>query len=409
MASLQTAVSVSLDTLRLNPLRSVLSTLGVIIGVASLVAVLSLGDGMERSARQRIEMTTDLQSVGIESRMQEDIDGQSFALRDTVSLTGADLDAVQRLPLVGSATLVARGGVEVRSRDSTKRRMAALLAVSPGFAKIRPANLVAGRFLSGADIAAGVAVISRRLSQDLAGARAEDALGDTVLVNGRATVVVGVISGELGASRGLFVPFAPGLDTSLRVNALRYPSLVVRAARVEDVAAVERSVRTYLAASHPASKRAFAVQTSQARAREASQGILIFKLLMGAITGISLIVGGIGIMNVLLASVTERTREIGIRKTTGARHRDILLQFLAESVAITGIGSLIGIVLGLGGAFGVTALIRRFAEAGFIQATFSWGSVLVAALLSVLIGVAFGTYPALRAARLSPIEAIRHE
>jgi putative ABC transport system permease protein len=409
MASLQTAVSVSLETIRLNPLRSVLSTLGVIIGVASLVAVLSLGDGMERSARQRLEMTTDLQSVGIESRMQEDIDGQSFALRDTIALSGRDLEALERSPLVGAATLVARGGVEVRSSDSTKRRMAALLAVTPGFGTIRPATLSAGRFLTGADRAASVTVISRQLARDLAGARAEDALGDTVLVNGRPTIIVGVMSGELGASRGLFVPFVPGLDTLLRVHALRYPSLVVRAARVEDVPAVEKSVREYLATSHAADKRAFAVKSTRARAQEASQGILIFKLLMGAMTGISLIVGGIGIMNVLLASVTERTREIGIRKTSGARHRDILMQFLAESVAITGIGSLIGIVLGLGGAFGVTALIRRFAQAGFIQATFSWGSVLAAALLSVLIGVAFGTYPALRAARLSPIEAIRHE
>jgi putative ABC transport system permease protein len=120
-------------------------------------------------------------------------------------------------------------------------------------------------------------------------------------------------------------------------------------------------------------------------------------------------VGGIGIMNVLLASVTERTREIGIRKAAGARNKDILLQFLTESVAITGVGGLVVVALGLGAAFGLTAVIRHFADASFLQASFGWSSVVVSTLLSVLIGIAFGTYPARRAAGLSPIEAIRHE
>ena len=144
------------------------------------------------------------------------------------------------------------------------------------------------------------------------------------------------------------------------------------------------------------------------RIDQARQGILIFKMVMGAFAGISLIVGGIGIMNVLLAGVTERTREIGIRKAIGARQRDILLQFLSESVAISGLGSVLGVALGLAGAFTATAIIRSTADAP-LHAAFTWGTVAVAALVSVLVGLAFGTYPALRAARLSPIEAIRHE
>ena len=113
-------------------------------------------------------------------------------------------------------------------------------------------------------------------------------------------------------------------------------------------------------------------------------------------------------MNVLLASVAERTREIGVRKTTGARRRDILWQFLAESVAITGTGSLLGIALGLAGAFGVTAIMRARTEAT-VYAAFTWGTVLVAVGAAVAVGITFGMYPALRAARLSPIDAIRHE
>ena len=144
------------------------------------------------------------------------------------------------------------------------------------------------------------------------------------------------------------------------------------------------------------------------RLDQTRQAILIFKLVMGTFAGISLLVGGIGIMNVLLASVTERTREIGIRKAAGARGRDILLQFLAESVAITSVGSIIGMVLGLAGAFAATALMRHFTRSE-LYAAFTWGTVLVAALVSVATGLVFGMYPALRASRLSPIDAIRHE
>ena len=113
---------------------------------------------------------------------------------------------------------------------------------------------------------------------------------------------------------------------------------------------------------------------------------------MGAITGISLVVGGIGIMNVLLASVAERTREIGIRKATGARHRDIMIQFLAESVAITGVGSLAGVLLGLAAAFGVAAFMRARIQ-GQVQAVFTWGSAAVAVLAAVIVGLVFGSIP----------------
>jgi putative ABC transport system permease protein len=406
-----TAFAVTRDTLRLNPLRSALSTLGVIIGVAALVAVLSLGDGMERTARERIAQTTDLQSMSVESRRDEEIDGQSFPLADTARLGRSELAAVLQVPGVAGASLVARAGIEVRSADTSVRRMAGLTSFTPAAAALPLPALAAGRFIAAGDTAAAprVAVVSAQLGRDLAPGGGDAALGDTILVNGWPLTVVGVLAGELPpVSRSVLVPYAPGLDTLLAVRALRYPSLLVRAARIEDVATVERALKDHFAARNGSSPR-FAVLTYRARAEQASQGILVFKLLMAAITGISLIVGGIGIMNVLLASVTERTREIGIRKASGARHRDILLQFLAESVAITGFGSLLGVVLGLAGAFAVTALIRHFADAVFVQASFSWSSVIAAAILSVAIGLGFGTYPARRAARLSPIDAIRHE
>ena len=284
-----------------------------------------------------------------------------------------------------------------------------------------PAPTPAGRRSSSsrAGTTAGTTVSGRWLSPDeLRGARRAavvsahlaNLLGSDSLVLGRnAWPVVGVmrdqptdsilrITGPFGAAAAAMVPSAWP----------RAPTLFVRAERVEDVELVRANVERWLAARNPAWPAGVTVATNSGRARQVRQGARIFKLFMGAITGISLLVGGIGIMNVLLASVVERTREIGIRKATGARPRDVLVQFLAESVTITGAGSLLGVLLGLAGAFSVTAVIRAQTQAT-IYAAFTWGTVAVAVIAAVVVGIAFGTYPALRAARLSPIEAIRHE
>jgi putative ABC transport system permease protein len=207
------------------------------------------------------------------------------------------------------------------------------------------------------------------------------------------------------------VPFPIAQGVMAPPASPRAPQLLARVARVEAVDSVKAEVERWAAARLGSSwkdEASVGAGAPQLRLDQARQGILIFKMVMGTFAGISLIVGGIGIMNVLLAAVTERTREIGIRKAIGARQRDILLQFLSESVAISGIGSILGVALGLAGAFGATAVIRSASEAQ-LHAAFTWGTVAVAALVSVLVGLAFGTYPALRAARLSPIEAIRHE
>jgi putative ABC transport system permease protein len=177
---------------------------------------------------------------------------------------------------------------------------------------------------------------------------------------------------------------------------------------VEDVPALKAVVERSVAARPDWVGRAHVEAHGPERLKQVAQGILIFKMLMGAFTAISLVVGGIGITNVLLASLLERTREIGIRKAVGARRRDLVLQFVAESVAIALGGAIVGAGLGIAGAMAVTALIRARTEAQMFAAL-TWQTVAVSAGAALAVGVLAGVYPALRASRLTPMDAIQRE
>ena len=205
----------------------------------------------------------------------------------------------------------------------------------------------------------------------------------------------------------LLIPFSTAA-TRLAPLSGKTPTAVIRANRIEDVPRIRDSVEAWLSERYGSGERYFAVVTSQARVEQTRRAMLVFKLALGAIAGISLLVGGIGIMNILLASVSERTREIGVRKAAGARHRDVLFQFLAESVLITGVGAVIGVMFGMVGSFGVNAVIRAITEAP-IRTTFTGWSIVLAAAAALAIGLVFGTYPARKAARLSASDAMRYE
>ena len=402
---------VAVSTLRANPLRTVLATLGIIIGVASLVAVLALGDGIERYAREQIERTTSIQSVTVAPRTADVIDGQRFPrpgyLRFTPELV-ADLQ--QRIASLGTATLQLSGAGLLPT--AAGRRAVLVTGTLPATFDMLGFRLDAGSLFTGADVtaAAPVAVIGHLLAEAVAGPdSAEHALGRSIPIQGHPVTVIGVLPAyraEQGLMAWVPLPVAESLMGPSTVD--RAPDLLVKAARVEDVAEVQRRIEAWLAGLDSRWRDHAALQTAGGRLRQAEQGLFIFKMFLGAITGISLLVGGIGIMNILLASVVERTREIGTRKAVGARQRDILLQFLAESVTVTGAGSVVGVGIGLAGAFGITALIRARSEA-VVFAAFSWWTVVVAMSVALLVGLVFGTYPALRAARMPPIEAIRHE
>ena len=422
IAPLATAIAVGFDTLRVNPLRTILSTLGVIIGVSALVAVLSVGDGMERSVRAQIGETTDLQAIAVRARTSEEVDGQFFPLPNPVRLSVDDARQIHALGGAKAVTLSSNTLGEVKSRDGRVRRMA--LAMSEvALRDSAKMSVATGRLLT-IDEAAGAAPIVV-LSHDLARSMAPDSngaamVGDSVQFGTLMVGVVGVLEPRpapavtrVGGRRrptGDYRIMAPLELVPVALNERIPPAQITAlSATVEQTAPLKQRIEQMLASKDTAWQRHYSVTTNETRLDQLSRGILMFKLFMGAITGISLLVGGIGIMNVLLSSVTERTREIGIRKAAGARDRDIKRQFLAESVAISALGSGIGLAIGIGGAYGITAGIRKFSQAPFLYASVSWSTLAVAAIAAIVIGLTFGTYPARRAARLSPIDAIRHE
>ncbi len=249
-------------------------------------------------------------------------------------------------------------------------------------------------------------VLSHKLAAELSpDGKPETMLGRDVRVRGRSFRTVGIMPAYVGeSSYQILVPLRAAW-TVLGVRDGLTPALFIRAPSIELVEATKQSVIDWLAARYRDWDDRVSLVTQLARLQDVQSAMAMFKLVMSAFAGISLIVGGVGIMNVLLASVTERTREIGVRKALGARRIDILCQFLAESVAIAGLGTGLGTLTGLLGAFTVAALVRWRVPGAELRAAITPSTTVIA----IVSAVSIGTFPALRAARLSPIDAIRHE
>jgi putative ABC transport system permease protein len=412
-AALVESARVGADALRANPLRTVLSTTGVIIGVAALVAAFAVTDGVDIWARQLIARESSVQDVAVSPLTTTMMNGRSYVVRGYPVFDAEDATrARSEVPGVMRTALTMNGTVQIEHLD---RRATALLTLgTAGLADFGVPAIAVGRFYTEPEVAhaAPVVVLGHQLAEELAGSR--DALwmvGRAVRVSGQRREVIGVLVAPPGGVEPDLIAFAPirgGATLIAGTGARPLPTLRLKAHSIEAVDTLRGAVMNWLGERYGLRAAKLKVEVGTERLENTRQAMLLTKLLLGMLVTLILAVGGIGIMNVLLAAVAERTHEIGIRKAVGARAADIQTQFLVESVTVTGVGSAIGFVVGVGLAFAGTAVFRQWAHAG-IYPVVRPTTALLAVLSAVVVGLAFGTYPARRAARLSPVDAISRE
>ena len=410
------ALRSALQSLVTNKLRSALTMLGVIIGVAAVIAMVAIGNGAQENVQRAVlQLGSNLVTITPGNLSEQGVRGAGaqaqLSYDDCKAITP---EAVPTMTAVSCEQQ--RGRFNLLAAGRTWN--APVVGVSAGYPMVRDWNLSLGEFFTDSDLRlnAQVAVLGAATSANLLG---EDAnpIGQALQIRSgfgnRVRVltfrVVGVLEAK-GQAFGFFnrddqviVP----LTTAQRIlfGDQRLSNITLKAASADLMNDTVQQVTDLLLVRHRISdpeNADFSVVNQNDTLQALTSITVTFTLLLGAIGGISLLVGGIGIMNIMLVSVTERTREIGIRKAVGARRRDILTQFLIESIALTGVGGVFGIALG--------AAISRIVEAqSGILAIVTGGTVAVAVGVSVAVGMVFGLYPAVRAARLHPIEALRYE
>ena len=409
LTAIRTAFVEAFRNLRSNFFQTFLSVLGIIIGVGALVTMLALIDGLETLARDSIADKTSMETVVVRQKTFKVIDGLRVPLTEKAQISQPLMDSMlAALPYPAASQLFVIGTSLVERPDTAETLGVRYTAVSlPIVEKVD--SVVYGRMLRAGDgeAARGVVVVSHRLAQRLVGTdgRAEDALGMQLPMAGQDMDIVGISPAE-EEDEVLEAMFPLNLLARDTAAAPYSASGLVNFARIEDVRPGKEFIDTWFTERFPAIEEPVETIASLEMVENLELGFSIFRLVMSFLIGIAVVVGGVGVMNVLLMSITERTAEIGVRKAVGANRRRIITQFLSESVAISVIGSVFGLLLGAVMALICAAAISYFAKFEF-HAVFSGQTMVVVAAVAVLTGIVFGTYPARRAAGLDPVRAIQ--
>ncbi|MGE7272839.1 ABC transporter permease [Brevibacillus panacihumi] len=380
------SLRVSFRSIKANGLRSVLTMLGIIIGVAAVIAMVAIGEGTSASVASQGRISLGAGSLN--------------------TLTLADAEAIAQKESVSGVAPSVNGRAQLvwgSSNYSTS-----LEGTTESFPEVRNVQVAQGRFFSNFEVKKqfNVAVVGTEIVTNLFGG--SNPIGETIQINRIPFTVIGVLKsqGSSGMTNNDDRVLIPVTTAMSRLTGGKYVnSIYVSAASAEQMAQAQADTAETLRAQHnlrPSESDDFRI-TSQSDILSTAQAVSgSMTALLSGIAAISLIVGGIGVMNIMLVSVTERTREIGIRKAIGAKKRDILRQFLIEAVTLSLLGGVIGILLGIGAAMAVSKL-------GGMATAITISPVLYAFLTSTAVGVIFGVYPARKAAQLKPIDALRYE
>jgi putative ABC transport system permease protein len=417
------SVKLAVEALIANKMRACLTMLGIVIGVGAVIALMAVGQGSQKSVTDSIAgLGSNLLFVRPGAAAQTGGAGARTGAGSAQTLTADDAEAIAES--IANVTAVApqqqSGGQIVAGNQNTFTQ---IVGVTPGYLDVLGITVASGVFFTEEDITrtARVVVLGATVAQTLF-PDGEDPVGQSVRVaqgpNGVNLQVVAVLKEQGGNSTSsyddqVFLPLTTvqrqlSFQRNVRSASGVVNQITVKVDNKDHIDSAKAAITSLLLERHEVATADFRVESQEdlaASAREVSQTMTV---LLGSIAGISLIVGGIGIMNIMLVSVTERTREIGIRKAVGARQSDIMLQFLTEALTVTVVGGLIGIAAGLGTALFLNG--RSIAGLGDnVQTVISWPSVGIAFIVSAGIGLFFGIYPAQRAARLKPIDALRYE
>ena len=405
---------IALRALRANKLRSILTMLGIVIGVATVVALLSIGKGATASITSSIQNSGSNLLTVSPGRAQFGPGGEG-ASRQQSHLYYADYELLQKT-LADNVNAIApsyQSGYVVKSGDQSIN--VGVTGVTQDYQTVRSYEVADGRFITDGDnkAQATVAVLGSQTATDLFGSLSP--VGKTIAINGIKFDVIGVLvskgsTGFASADDALYIPLQTGYDKLYGSNAnfngkQTLNNIIVSVKTTDLMNTVSAEIQYLLRRTHnlaATDQPDFNVLNQTDILNTLSTVTRTLTIFLGAIAGISLLVGGIGIMNIMLVSVTERTREIGLRKAVGATRNQILLQFLIETVTLSLLGGIIGILLGVG-------IATVFSATGLITSVITADSITLAFIFALLIGVFFGLYPAFRAANLHPMEALRYE
>ncbi|MFA5826257.1 MAG: ABC transporter permease [Gallionellaceae bacterium] len=391
-----------------NRLRTLLTMLGMVIGVGAVVLMMSIGQGAQYAIQQSISAMGSNLFILLSGHTSSG--GVRSGSGEAHTLTVSDADAIAELPGIQAVAPIHPGNAQIVYGPNNWNT--SVIGTTPDYLVARSWSIVSGAGFTQSDVrsATRVALIGKTAAQNLFGD--EDPVGKTIRIRQSPFVVLGIlgVKGQGMDGRDQDDTILIPLSTAQRqVFGSQFPGTVrmvmVQTVTQEIMPAAEAEMTQLLRQRHRTREgmdNDFSLRNLTAVADSAAESTRVMSLLLGAIASISLLVGGIGIMNIMLVSVTERTREIGIRLAIGAREQDIMLQFLLEAIIISVVGCCIGVLVGIGGAL----LVNALSDTAVI---ISWMSVLIAFGVAAATGVFFGFYPARKAAQLDPIEALRYQ